>query len=164
MIKFIFSFLTLLLLCQTVSTQDFYNIPLPDFETIDEDEDEEWQRFLDSVIMETLPVLEYNIPKFSIENVKMCLFRNNDFEIAHFSTKIGDMFMEEFLKFMMIYDGTKFYDIAWRVRLQGFLRDYFDRFHPIVKIAFFRLYNQDVVSKSLQAVVCDCGRDRHIEN
>lgn len=156
--KYILIVIVLAFLIQNVSTCDLYR-HLPDFETIDEKRDEQWQQFLDGMNkddVEKFSVVYYNLPTFPVRDVKLQLFHSNDLDIANFSANINDEFIEKFLIFMKPYDKTKFYDVSWQVRLQVFLEKYFVNLPAIDKAAFFTAYSYNIVNKSLKAMVCEC--------
>lgn len=158
MLKCILILIVLTFVIQNVSTHNFYD-RLPDFETVDENRDEQWQWFLDGLNNENVEkssVIYYILPIYPSRDIKSRYFRCGDLEIANFAANIDDEFVEKFLTFMKPYDKTKFYDISWQVRLQVFLEGYFAGLPTIDKATFFMSYSYNVVNKSLKAMVCGC--------
>lgn len=100
-------------------------------------------------------IVPKGIPFMIASSVKTKLATNSDPAIVKFGQKVDNHFVEKFLNFMNRHDGQTFTPLKWQMQLALFKAKYFDKLPPVVCMMFSMQFPDDVIDKSLKAIICD---------
>lgn len=107
---------------------------------------------LEKVSSENNDLCHLSVPKLGL-TAKLDLQTHSDPEIVKFGKIIDKHLFEKFLIHTRIYDGRTFDDGFWNEHIISFFQEY-HRNVPTVANMILKMFEYDVIYKSLKAVVC----------